>query len=140
MNSKSGPLIHTQLDWTSFTQYIFHEHVVHCALEIRCKISCKKCHIHSIYLQFPFPIFVHFFVVKTIYANYFCHKKNLRILFMSRTWFMHFFSRKWFRHFVWKVFARWKLPSGKFRLFGPLVWRSSFFLLLKQLWGNHFSN
>ena len=29
--------------------------------------------------------------------------------------------RKRFTHFVRKVFACWKLPSGKFRLFGPLA-------------------
>ena len=90
MNSKSGPFIHTQPGKTSFTQYIFHEHVVHCALEIRCKTSCKKCHIHSIYLQFPYLIYAHFFVAKTIYAL-FCHKKNLCTLFLSRTRFTRFF-------------------------------------------------
>ena len=29
-------------------------------------------------------------------------------------------AKKRFTHFVRKVFARWILPSGKFRLFGPL--------------------
>ena len=47
---------------------MFHEHAVHCALEIRCNTSCKNCHIYSIYLQFPFPIYADFFVAKTIYA------------------------------------------------------------------------
>ena len=65
-------------------------------------------------------IYTHFFVTKTIYAL-FCHKKNLRILFLSRKQFSRFFlSRKRFTHFIRKVFAHWKLPSGKFRLFGPL--------------------
>ena len=41
--------------------------------------------------------------------------------FCCKKRFMHtFLSRKRFTHFVRKVFARWKLPSGKFRLFGPL--------------------
>ena len=66
--------------------------MVHCALEIRCKTSCKKCHIHSIYLQFPFLIYAHFFVAKTIYAL-FCHKKNLCTLFLSRTQFTRFFAK-----------------------------------------------
>ena len=65
---------------------------MHCALEIRCKTSCKKCHIHSIYLQFPFLIYAHFFVAKTIYAL-FCHKKNLCTLFLSRTRFTRFFAK-----------------------------------------------
>ena len=66
--------------------------MVHCALEIRCKTSCKKCHIHSIYLQFPYLIYAHFFVAKTIYAL-FCHKKNLCTLFLSRTRFTRFFAK-----------------------------------------------
>ena len=41
-----------------------------------------------------------------------CHHKMV---------YSFFLSRKRFTYFVWKVFARWKLPSGKFRLFGPLV-------------------
>ena len=40
----------------------------------------------------------------------FCRENDLRV----------FLSRKRFTHFIRKVFARWKLPSGKFRLFGPL--------------------
>ena len=53
---------------------------------------------------------MHFFVTKRFYAHFFCREHGLRV-----------FSRKWFPHFVRKVFARWKLPSGKFRLFGPLL-------------------
>ena len=60
----------------------------------------------------------HFFVTKTIYAL-FLSQKNLRILFLSRKLFARFFCCK--NNFVRKVFARWKLPSGKIRLFGPLV-------------------
>ena len=63
--------------------------------------------------------FLHtFFVTKTIYAL-FLSQKNLRILFLSRKLFARFFCCK--NDFVRKVFARWKLPSGKIRLFGPLV-------------------
>ena len=67
------------------------------------------------------------FVAKTIYTHFLCHKnalfcykKNLLILFGRENDLRAFLSRKRFTHFVRKVFARWKLPSGKFRLFGPL--------------------
>ena len=43
------------------------------------------------------------------------------MFFLLRKPFTRFLSRKWFMHFVQKVLARWKLPSGKFRLFGPLL-------------------
>ena len=37
-------------------------------------------------------------------------------------------SQKRFTHFVRKFFAHWNLPSGKFRLFGPLVlWKEFLF-------------
>ena len=51
------------------------------------------------------------FLSQKLFIHLFCHKKNLRTLF---------FVAKRFMHFVRKVFACWKLPSGKFRLFGPL--------------------
>ena len=89
---------------------------MHCALEIRCKISC---HIHSIYLQFLFPIYAHFFVTKTIFTLFLSQKEFTHTFFVANTVYA-FFSRKWFTHFIRKVFTRWKLPSGKFRLFGPL--------------------
>ena len=67
-------------------------------------------------------IYTHFFVAKTIYAL-FCHKKNLGTLFLSQKRFTRsFLSSKRFTHFLRKVFAGWKLPSGKFILFGPLRW------------------
>ena len=54
--------------------------------------------------------FMYFFVAKW-FTHFICREKP----------FTHFFlSRKQFTHFVWKVFARWILPSVKFRLFGPL--------------------
>ena len=119
MNSKSGPFIHTQPGKTSFTQYIFHEHVVHCALEIRCKTSCKKCHTHSIHLQFPFLIYAHFFVAKTIYAL-FCHKKNLCTLFLSRTQFTRFFAKTIYALRP-ESFCALKVAIRKVQTFGPLV-------------------
>ena len=61
----------------------------------------------------------------------FCHKHDLHTCFHAKTIYAQFFgakmiyafflSRKRFTHFVRKVFARWNLPSGKFRLFGPLM-------------------
>ena len=66
-----------------------------------------------------------------IWAHLFCCKNNLHTLFCRKK-DLHtiFLSRKRFTHFVRKVFARWKLPSGKFRLFGPLgpiLFSSQFF-------------
>ena len=86
-------------------------------------------------------IYAHFFVAKMIWAHLFCCKNNLHTLFchknylctflsqkefthtffVAKTIFAFFLSRKRFTYFVWKVFARWKLPSGKFRLFRPLA-------------------
>ena len=66
------------------------------------------------------------FLSQKLFIHLFCHKKNLRTLFLSR---------KRFTHFVRKVFARWKLPSGKFRLFGPLQWHRGYNLLL--YWQKH---
>ena len=70
------------------------------------------------------------FVAKTIYTHFFCHKNYLctflsqkefmHTFFVAKTIYMLFLSRKRFTHFVRKVFARWKMPSGKFRFFGPL--------------------
>ena len=85
-------------------------------------------------------IYAHFFVAKIIWAHLFCCKNDLHTLFLSQKLFMPFFvtkriyayffcrkndlhaflSRKRFTHFVRKVFARWKLPSGKFRFFSQL--------------------
>ena len=86
-------------------------------------------------------IYAHFFVAKMIWAHLFCCKDDLHTLFfvaktinapfLSQKEFTHvflsqkrftrfFLSRKRFTHSARKVFARWKLPSGKFRLFGPL--------------------
>ena len=69
---------------------------------------CNFCFrfTHTFLLQ---KLFMHFFVTKRICAHFFCRGHGL-----------HVFLRKRFTHFIWKVFARWKLPSGKFRLFGPL--------------------
>ena len=50
----------------------------------------------------------------------FLSQNDLRTLFVAKNDLCTFLSRKQFTHFVWKVFARWILPSGKFRLFGPL--------------------
>ena len=55
-------------------------------------------------------IWAYLFVAKTIYAH-----------FMVAKTIYAFFCSKRFTHFVWKVFVCWKLPSGKFRLFGPLM-------------------
>ena len=44
------------------------------------------------------------------FTHFICREKS----------FTHFLSRKRFTQFFWKVFVRWILPSGKFRLFGPL--------------------
>ena len=80
------------------------------------------------------------FVAKTIHTHIFCHQNFFRTLFCCRnalrtlfclkhdlhtcfhakTIYAFFLSQKRFTHFVRKVFARWNLPSGKFRLFGPL--------------------
>ena len=93
-----------------------------------------------IYFSVANTINAHFFVAKMIWAHLFCCKNNLHTffccknyyalflsqkefthIFLSRKRFTRFFCRKKrFTHFVRKVFARWKLPSGKFRLFGPL--------------------
>ena len=54
-------------------------------------------------------IYATFFSQKKIHAHFFCDKNNFHTLFLLQ---------KWFTHFVRKVFARWNLPSGKFRLFG----------------------
>ena len=42
------------------------------------------------------------------------------VLFCREVIYTLYLSQKRFMHFVRKVFARWILPSGKFRLFGPL--------------------
>ena len=42
------------------------------------------------------------------------------VLFCRDVIYTLYLSQKRFTHFVRKVFARWKLRSGKFRLFGPL--------------------
>ena len=89
-------------------------------------------------------IWAHLFCCKNNLHTLFCHKnylctflsqKEFTHTFLSQKLFMHFFlsqkefvvntvyaffSQKRFTHFFRKVFARWKLPSGKFRLFGPL--------------------
>ena len=86
---------------------------------IRAHLFCCKNNLHTLFCRknYLHTFFCHkkefthlFFVAKTIYAL-FCRENDLRA----------FLSRKQFTHFVWKVFAHWKLPSGKFRLFGPLV-------------------
>ena len=84
------------------------------------------------------------FVAKVIYTlllsrkwfTHFCCRENNLCTFLSRKLFTHLFcrknnlrtflSQKRFTHFGQKVFARWNLPSGKFRLFGPLVWALPF--------------
>ena len=63
--------------------------------------------------------FTHFFCCKN-YLCTFCDKKNLCTFFCRENNLRTFLLRKRFTHLVRKVFARGKLPSGKFRLFGPL--------------------
>ena len=56
------------------------------------------------------------FVAKTIYATFFCQKKDSRTLLLWQKQFPQtFLLQKWFTHIVRKVFAPWNLP--KFRLF-----------------------
>ena len=65
--------------------------------------------------------FTHTYLSQIQLAQAFCFKNYLSTLVLLQKRFTRFFlSRKRFTHFVQKVFARWKLPSGKFRLFGPL--------------------
>ena len=66
-------------------------------------------------------IYTHFFLLQKLLMHLFLSQKEFTHVFLSRKRFTRFFlSRKWFTHSARKVFARWKLPSGKFRLFGPL--------------------
>ena len=98
---------------------MFHEHAVHCTDEWFDARQVAKIALYTAFICNVCFQFTHIFLSqKNIYAL-FGHKKNLRTLFFLRTRFT-FFSRKRLTHCVRKVFARWKLPSGKFRLFGPL--------------------
>ena len=69
--------------------------------------DAKTIHTHF----FVAKKFTHTFLSQKRFTRFFCRENNLRT----------FLSRKRFTLFVWKVFARLKLPSGKFRLFGPLA-------------------
>ena len=95
-------------------------------------ILCFCFFVKIIYSHFfvANTINAHFFVAKMINAHFFCRNnylctflvtKKYAHTFLSRKRLTHFFSRKRFMHFIQKVFARWKLPSRKFRLFGPLL-------------------
>ena len=46
-----------------------------------------------------------------------------------------FLSQKRFTYFVRKAFARWSLPSGEFRLFGPLLSSLEVVLVLLEWFG-----
>ena len=61
------------------------------------------------------------FDAKTIYTHFFVAKTIYTLFFVAKTLYSIFLSQKRFMHFVRKVFARWKLSSGSFRLFGPLL-------------------
>ena len=78
-----------------------------CKNDLSTLVLLQKQFTHTFLSQ---KLFMHFFVTKRIYAYF----------FVAKTIYALFLSRKRFTHFVWKVFARLKLPSGKFRLFGPL--------------------
>ena len=58
--------------------------------------------------------------IKLQFYVLFCRKMIYALYLSRKTIYALFLSRKQFTHFVWKVFARWILPSVKFRLFGPL--------------------
>ena len=75
-----------------------------------------------IYAHFfcPNTINAHFFVAKMIWAHFFVAKTIYAHFCVAKTIYSLLLLRKQFTHFIRKVFARWKLPSGKFRLFGPL--------------------
>ena len=63
----------------------------------------------------------HTFLLQKWFEHTFLSQKQFTHTLLWRKRFTEFFlSQKRFTHFVRKVFARWKLPSGKFRLFGPL--------------------
>ena len=113
------------MTWTSNCNFMY----IFCHENYLCTIFCRKYNQRTLFcckndsstlvlLQKQFThtflsqkLFTHFFLSqKRIYAPFFCRENDLRA----------FLSRKRFTHFVRKVFARWKLPSGKFRLFGPL--------------------
>ena len=66
---------------------------MHCALEIRCKTSCKKCHIHSIYLQFPFLIYTHFFVTKNYLCTFLSQNEFEHTFFVANTVYAFFFAQ-----------------------------------------------
>ena len=66
---------------------------MHCALEIRCKTSCKNCHIHSIYLQFPFPIYTHFFVAKKYLCTFWSQKEFAHPFFCREHGLQFFFAK-----------------------------------------------
>ena len=112
-------------------------HLFCCKNDLNTLFCCKNylftffCHKKNLCTRFlSRKQFTFFFVAKTIYAHFFCREKNLcafllqkqltHTFFVAKTIHALFLSRKCFLHFVRKVFARWKLPSGKFRLFGPL--------------------
>ena len=63
--------------------------------------------------------FTHTFCRKNYLCTFLSQKEFAHTFFVANTVYA-FFLQKRFTHFVRKVFARWKLPSGKFRLFGPL--------------------
>ena len=71
--------------------------------------STRRSSFYIIYCIIVIVI-INFFVAKTLYAH----------SFVTKTIYGFFLSQKRFTNFIRKVFARWKLPSGKFRLFGPL--------------------
>ena len=60
------------------------------------------------------------FCRKNYLRTFLSQKEFMHLLFGTKTIYAHFLSGKRLTHFIRKVFARWKLPSGKFRLFGPL--------------------
>ena len=78
----------------------------------------------------------HFFVAKMIWPHLFwckndlhtlcCRKKNLRTLFCRENDLCVFFVGKTIYALRPENFALWKLPSGKFRLFGPLQRTNTF--------------
>ena len=77
------------------------------------------CH-HKIVMMLQNSIYPFELEIKLLFYVLFC-RDVIYTLYLSQKRFTHFIGcEKRFKNFVRKVFASWVLPSGKFRLFGPL--------------------
>ena len=95
----------------------------------------KKCHLHSIYLQFPYLIYADFFVTKTT-MQFFATKKICSHFFVANTGYAFFFAKTIYVLHP-ESFCALKVAIRKVRTF----WASGFenwALVIKQFFFSEF--